>query len=147
MGLVMVSVAKDIVEKEFISLGRDTTCLDAARAMKAKKHGYVIVSSSRGVPEGMVTEWDFLAKVIAEGRDPARVRLDEIMTSELVSVDAKTGLDEVAQLMALKGIRRVLVLQDATVLGVITAATMLRRMKEYVDKISSQIARLHSPMM
>jgi signal-transduction protein with cAMP-binding, CBS, and nucleotidyltransferase domain len=147
MGLAMVSVAKDIVEKEFISLSREASCLDAARAMKAKKHGYVIVSSSRGVPEGMVTEWDFLAKVIAEGRDPARVRLEEIMTSELVSVDAKTGLDEVAQLMALKGIRRVLVLEDDTVLGVITAATMLRRMKEYVDKISSQIARLHSPMM
>jgi len=147
MGLVMVSVAKDIVEKEFISLGKEKSCLDAAKAMKAKKHGYVIVSSSRGVPEGMVTEWDFLAKVIAEGRDPARVRLDEIMTSELVSVDAKTGLDEVAQLMALKGIRRVLVLEDDTVLGVITAATMLRRMKEYIDKISSQIARLHSPMM
>lgn len=147
MGLVMVSVARDIVEKEFISLGRETSCLDAARAMKAKKHGYVIVSSSRGVPEGMVTEWDFLAKVIAEGRDPARVRLEEIMSSELVSVDAKTGLDEVAQLMARKGIRRVLVIENGKVLGIVTAAIMLARMKEYIDKISSQIARLSSPLM
>ena len=143
----MVSVAKDIVESEFISLPRDTTCLEAARAMKAKKHGYVIVASSAGTPEGIVTEWDFLAKVVAEGRDPARVRLEEIMTSELVSVDSKTGLDQVAQLMTRKGIRRVLVLEDHRVLGIITAATMLSRMKEYVDKISSQIARLHSPIM
>ena len=143
----MVSVAKDIVEKEFISLGRETSCLDAARAMKVKKHGYVIVSSSRGVPEGMVTEWDFLAKVIAEGRDPASVKLEEIMSSELVSVDAKTGLDEVAQLMARKGIRRVLVIENGKVLGIVTAAIMLARMKEYIDKISSQIARLSSPLM
>ncbi len=143
----MVSVARDIVEREFISLGRDASCLDAARAMKAKKHGYVIVMSSKGVPEGIVTEWDFLARVVAEGRDAAGARLDEIMTSELVSVDAGTGLDQVAQLMARKGIRRVLVLEGDRVLGVITAATMLRRLKEYVDKVSSQIARLSSPMM
>jgi len=143
----MVSVAKDIVEKEFISLGKNTTCLEAARAMKAKKHGYAIVCSPGGTPEGIVTEWDFLAKVLAEGRDPARVRLGDIMTSELVSVDAKTGIDQVAELMASKGIRRVLVLENDKVLGVITAATMLQRMKEYIDKISTQIARLHSPMM
>jgi signal-transduction protein with cAMP-binding, CBS, and nucleotidyltransferase domain len=141
----MVSVAKDIVEKEFISLGRGTRCLDAARAMKAKKHGYVIVTSAKGVPEGMVTEWDFLAKVVAEGRDPAGTRLDEIMTGELVSVDAKTGLDLVAQLMARKGIRRVLVMEAGGVIGIITGATMLARMKEYVDKISTQIARLQTP--
>ena len=143
----MVSVAKDIVEKEFISLDRDVNCLEAAKAMRAKKHGYVIVTTPKGVPEGMVTEWDFLTKVVAEGRDPVRVRLDEIMSSELVSVDAKTGLDQVAQLMARKGIRRVLVMEDDKVLGIITAATMLARMKEYVDKVSSQIARLQSPTM
>ncbi len=51
------------------------------------------------------------------------------MTSELVSVDARTGLDQVAQLMARKGIRRVLVMEGDRVLGVITAATMLRRLK------------------
>ncbi len=141
----MVSVARDVVEKEFVSMGRDVSCLDAARAMKAKKHGYVIVASSGGVPEGMVTEWDFLAKIVAEGRDPAKVRLGEIMTSELVSVDAKTGLDQVAQLMAQKGVRRVLVMDGQRVLGIVTAATMLARMKEYIDKVSSQIARLHSP--
>ena len=143
----MVSIARDIVEKEFISFGRDASCLEAARAMKAKKHGYVIVATSKGVPEGIVTEWDFLAKVVAEGRDPGKVRLDEIMSSELLSVAAKTGLDQVAELMARKGIRRVLVMEESKVLGIVTAATMLSRMKEYVDKISSQIARLQSPMM
>jgi signal-transduction protein with cAMP-binding, CBS, and nucleotidyltransferase domain len=143
----MVSVARDIVEEDFISLSKEASCLEAARAMKAKRHGYVIIVSGKGVPEGIVTEWDFMAKVVAEGRDAAGVPLEEIMTRELVSVDAKTGLDQVAQLMARRAIRRVLVMEGDRVLGVITAATMLRRLKEYVDKVSSQIARLHSPMM
>ena len=143
----MVLVAKDIVEKEFLSLSRDTTALEGARQMKAKRHGYAIVASSTGSPEGIVTEWDYLSKIVAEGRDPSHVTLGGIMTSDLVSVDANVGLDQVAELMAHKGIRRVLVLKDHKVIGVITAAIMLSRLKEYVDKVSSTIARLQSPMM
>jgi signal-transduction protein with cAMP-binding, CBS, and nucleotidyltransferase domain len=147
MVLTMVLVAKDIVEKEFLSLSRETTALEAARQMKAKRHGFVIIASHTGSPEGIVTEWDYLSEVVAEGKDPSHVKLGDIMTSELVSVDANVGLDQVAQLMAQKGIRRVLVLKDQKVIGVVTAAIMLSRLKEYVDKVSSTIARLQSPMM
>lgn len=142
----MVLVARDIVEKDFLSLPRNTSALDAAHQMKAKSHGYVIIASGGGDPEGIVTEWDFLAKIVAESRDSARVALGDIMTRDLVSVDANEGIDQVAQIMTQKGIRRVLVIKDHKVLGVITAKTMLSRLKEYVDKVSSQIARLQSPM-
>jgi malate dehydrogenase (oxaloacetate-decarboxylating) len=142
----MVLVAKDIVEKEFLTFPRDTSALEAAQQMKAKSHGFVIIESTRGAPEGIVTEWDYLAKIIAESRDPRKVKLGEIMTSNLVSVDANDGLDQVAQIMTQKGIRRVLVMKKDEILGVITAKTMLSRLKEYVDRISSQIARLQSPM-
>ena len=142
----MVLVAKDIVEKEFLSLSMETTALEAARQMKARKHGYAIIASHTGVPEGIVTEWDYLSKVTAEDKNPSSVRLGDIMTHDLVSVDANVGLDQVAQLMTQKGIRRVLVMKDGRVIGVITAAVMLSRLKEYVDKVSSTIARLQSPM-
>jgi predicted transcriptional regulator len=141
----MVLVAKDIVEKDFLSLPRSTSALEAARQMKTRSNGFVIIASGSG-PEGIVTEWDFLAKIMAEGKDPAGVKLADIMTSNLVSVDANEGIDQVAQIMTQKGIRRVLVISDHKVLGVITAKTMLARLKEYIDRVSSQIARLQSPM-
>jgi signal-transduction protein with cAMP-binding, CBS, and nucleotidyltransferase domain len=142
----MVLVAKDIVEKDFLSLPKNMSALEAAHQMKAKSHGFVIIASEGGDPEGIVTEWDYLAKIVAEAKDPARVTLADIMTDELVSVDANEGLDQVAQIMTQKGIRRVLVMKDHRVLGVITAKTMLSRLKEYIDRVSSQIARLQSPM-
>jgi IMP dehydrogenase len=67
------------------------------------------------------------------------------MSVNLVTVKAGEGLDEVAQLMAVKGIRRVLVVQDGKILGTITARTMLARLKDYIDRISTQIARLQVP--
>ncbi len=142
----MVLVAKDIVEKDFLLLQPDTSALEAARQMKAKRHGYAIIASPTGNPEGIVTEWDYLSKVVAEGKDTSHVKLADIMTRDLVTVDANEGLDQVAQLMAQKGIRRVLVLKDHKVLGVITASIMLSRLKEYIDHISTQIARLQAPM-
>src|SRR6266566_1118849 len=114
----MVLVAKDIVEKDFLSLSRNTSALEAARQMKAKGHGFVIIASSSGVPEGIVTEWDFLAKITAEGKDPGEAKLGDIMTSNLVSVDGNEGIDQVAQKMTQKGIRRVLVMSDHKVVGV-----------------------------
>ncbi len=142
----MVMVAKDIVERDFLYMPRNVSALEAARQMKTKSHGFVIIASEAGDPEGIVTEWDFLAKIVAEEKDPAGVTLGDIMTHGLVSVNANEGLDQVAQIMTQKGIRRVLVISDHKVLGIITAKTMLSRLKEYIDRVSSQIARLQSPM-
>jgi signal-transduction protein with cAMP-binding, CBS, and nucleotidyltransferase domain len=143
----MVLVAKDIVEKDFLTFPSSTSALEAAREMKTKSHGYAIITSASGDPEGIVTEWDYLSKIIAEARDPSEVRLKDVMSRDLVMVDANEGLDQVAQVMAHKGIRRVLVTKDHKIIGVVTAKTMLSRLKEYVDKISAQIARLQTPML
>ncbi len=142
----MVLYAKDIVEKDFLSLRPDVTVLDAAKIMRDRRHGFVIVISPEGKPQGIVTEWDVLARVVAEGRDPGAVRLEDLMSRDLVSVDERVGIGVVAQVMSEKGTRRVLVVKDGQVLGVIQARTILARMKEYIDRISAQIARTQTPM-
>ena len=142
----MVLYAKDIVEKDFLSLPAGTYVLEAARLMRDGGHGFVIVATPDGKPEGIVTEWDLLARVVAEDQDPEAVRLEGIMSRNLVSVDAGAGIDQVAQIMARQGTRRVLVVKDGRVLGVIQAKTILARMKDYIDRLSAQIARTQTPM-
>ena len=141
----MVLLAKDIVEKGFLSLQRGLTALEAAKRMKSSNHGFAVIVDEGGNPQGIVTEWDYLSKLVAEGKDPSGVKLEEIMSVNLVTVDADDGIDVVSQIMSQRGIRRVLVIQKGKVLGVITARTVLSRLKEYVDRVSSQIARLQAP--
>jgi CBS domain-containing protein len=143
----MVLVAKDVVEKDFLTFRRDMTALEAAKQMKASHHGFGVIVGPTGNPEGMVTEWDYVSKLVAEGKDPSKVKLEEIMTEVLVSAKANDGLDSVAQLMSEKGIRRVLILHEGKVIGVVTARMMLTRLKEYIDKVSTQIARLQTPRL
>lgn len=141
----MVFRAKDIVEKDFLSMPKDTTALEAAKAMKAKKHGFVIVVTPKGKPEGIVTEWDYLSKLVAEGKDPSKTNLAEIMSTNLVTVDSSEATEQISQMMTDRGIRRVLVTENGKTIGVITSKTILAILKEYVDKISTQIARLQAP--
>jgi CBS domain-containing protein len=140
----LVLYARDIIEKDFLSISAGSTILEGAKAMKNFKHGFAIIGTP-AAPEGIVTEWDIVSKVVAEGKDPDKVTMGEIMAKELVTVDAGTGLSEVSQLMTQRGIRRLLVKEGNHVVGFITAKTMLARMNEYVDKVSAQISRLQTP--
>lgn len=136
--------ARDILDPDFITMGGEASALDAAKAMKSRHHGFVIVVSRDLKPEGIVTEWDFLSKITAEGRDPASVILKDVMSTVLVSVRESDGLDEVAKLMDEKQIRRVLVMRDGKLTGIITAKQILARLEDYINTISTQIARLHT---
>lgn len=140
----MVLVAKDIVEPTFLSLPPDTNAFDAAKSMKEKRQGFIIVVIENK-PVGIVTEWDYLSKIVAEGRDPSSVTLRELMSEGLISVPDSEGLEGIATLMTERGVRRVLVLRDGKVIGVITSRTILARLEEYVDQVSVTIARLQSP--
>jgi CBS domain-containing protein len=140
----MVLFAKDVAEPIFLSLPPETNALDAARSMKEKRQGYVIVVSDNK-PAGIVTEWDYLSKIVADGRDPSKVTLRELMSEGLISVSASDGIETIARIMTEKGVRRVLVLHEGKVIGVITSRTILARLDEYVDKVSVTIARLQAP--
>ena len=140
----MVLYARDIVEKDFLPLSAGSTVLEGARAMKSARRGFAVIGTPSH-PQGVVTEWDIVSKVVAEGRDPQEVTMGEIMSEELVSIDAGAALSAVSQLMSQRGVRRLLVKDGDNVIGFITSKTMLARMNDYVDKVSSQISRLQTP--
>ena len=140
----MVLYARDIVEKDFLSISGTVSVLEGAKAMKDSRHGFAIIGTP-AEPQGVVTEWDIISKVVSEGRDPRSVTMGEVMTKNLLSIDASTPLSTVSQIMTEKGVRRLLVKDGDHVIGFITGKTMLARMNEYVDKISAQISRLQTP--
>ena len=142
----MVLFAKDIVEKDFLTLSGSATVLEGAKQMKTSRHGFAIVGTP-AEPKGIVTEWDIVSKVVAEGRDPQKVTMEEVMATNLLSIEAGVGLSEVSRLMTERGVRRLLVKDGGKVIGFITAKTMLARMNEYVDKVSTQISRLQTPSL
>ncbi len=141
----MVLKAKDILEKNFLSLPAATSALEAAKLMKSQRHGFVVVIDEAGKPVGIVTEWDYMSKLTAEGKNPRDVTLADLMSNDILWVKPDTDMDAIAQIMSEEGIRRLLVMKDDRVIGVVTSKTVLSRLRDYIDRISSQIARLQAP--
>jgi malate dehydrogenase (oxaloacetate-decarboxylating) len=145
----MVLIAKDVVESDLLSLSTDVDAFEAAKRMKASRHGFVVVTSASGEAVGIVTEWDYVSKIVSEAKNPQDVKLGDIMSTNLVTAKASEGFDAVAKLMAERGVRRILVTTDdgKKIIGVITARTILKNLEDYVNKVSADIARLQSPQL
>jgi signal-transduction protein with cAMP-binding, CBS, and nucleotidyltransferase domain len=137
----MVVKAREIMHTDLMTADPATTALACARRMVEAHHGYAVLLKD-GRMEGIVTEWDFLAKVVARGTDPATIPISSIASTPVRSCDAETPTDEVVQRMAQEGIRRMLVTQGGRVVGMITSKDVIKAFKPYVDKISADISRL-----
>lgn len=141
----MVLLAKDIMDKSIQTVDEQTDALECARRMVAARKGYAVVT--RGGPTtiaGIVTEWDFLEKIVAPARDPAKTPIREIASTHVQSCSPETPTDEVATTMAELGIRRIVVRSGEEVVGIITSRNLIRTFRQYIDKISAEIAGYHS---
>lgn len=75
---------------------------------------------------GIFTERDVLTRVVAEGRDPAAVRVGEVMTRTLIVIDRGTTVHQAMTLMTSKRCRHLPVLEDGRVVGVISIGDLTR---------------------
>ena len=89
----------------------EDTVVQAARAMVERRVGAATVVES-GKVLGIVTERDVLHKIVADGQDPGKTRVREIMTSPALSISLTTTVDEAAALMRDHHIRHLVVLDE-----------------------------------
>jgi signal-transduction protein with cAMP-binding, CBS, and nucleotidyltransferase domain len=137
-GTVVVT-AREIMHADVLTVEPTMTALDCARKMAETHKGYAIILE-QGRMTAIVTEWDFLAKVVAGGLDPATARVNAIASTPVASCDANTPTHEVIERMAREGIRRMVVTETGRVVGMITSKDVINAFKPYVDKISADIS-------
>lgn len=137
----MVQLAKEIMDKDVLTVDEEEDALSCARRMVGARKGYAI--ATRGGPDrisGIVTEWDYLEKVVAAGLDPKGVRVREIASPHVHSCAPETPTDEVATQMATLGVRRMVVRHGDRVLGVISSRHVIGIFRQYIDRLSAEIA-------
>lgn len=128
----MVLYAEDIMRKDCHIVDGNMDALKGSNIMAEKQQGFLIIGNGK-IPEGIVTEWDFINKITSKSKDPQKVSLREIMTSPLTSVPSDTPMEKVANLMAKNGIRRLLVIDNGEISGIITSRDILKFFSDYVS--------------
>jgi len=128
------------MHKDVLVVDEGASVREAARLMREKLSGCAIVlSKARAV--GMVTERDVTYKVAGEGLDPNIVKVREIMSTPLITIDPDADLMEAARLMEKHRIRRLAVARGEILYGVINAADIARHLEGYVDREVRKILR------
>lgn len=136
----MVLYAQDIMRKYTNMLPGELNALEGAKIMSNDHVGFIIVQKENQ-PAGIVTEWDYISKVVSKGLDPAGITLQEIMGEKMVSVPPDTPTDKVTRLMNEHSIRRLPVIDNGRLLGVITSRDIIRIFKDYMDSLSEIIGK------
>jgi len=136
----MTFLVKDYMRKEVLTVDRDMTALEAVKLMKEKRSDYVMVLE-KGRPIGIVTEEDLVEKILAEERDPRETKVYEIMSQPLVTIDPDAGLSEAAEIMGNKDIRKLPVVKDGIIYGMITSREIAKYFNKYIDKIVKDIIK------
>jgi CBS domain-containing protein len=113
---------------------------EAARLMKKANAGLIPVVQD-GQLLGTVTDRDIVLRVIAEGKNPASTTVGEIASAEIVTVAPEQDLDEALHLMAKHQVRRLPVVENGRLIGVLAQADVAREgdqreVGETVEQIS-----------
>jgi CBS domain-containing protein len=115
-----MATAKDIMTDEVATISGSATVAEAVQLMKFKAlHSLVVERRHSADAYGLVTTNDIANKVVAYGKDPAGVKVYEVMTKPCIVVNPDLQVEYVARLFAQYGIDRAPVIQSQ-LLGVVT---------------------------
>ena len=120
--------ARDIMTTDVVTVEGTATVAEAVELMKKRRVRALIVERrSEDDAYGIVTQRDVVYRVVAQGRDPATVKVHEIMTKPLVVVNPDLDVKYVARLMAQRGLSRAPVLFGQKLQGVVSITDIVEK--------------------
>jgi CBS domain-containing protein len=120
---------RDLMSSNPCAIEADKPVAYAAKMMKQEDVGLApIVEGDRLV--GTLTDRDIVLRVVAEGKDPQTVTAREVASTDLVTIDPQQDLDEALRLMASNQVRRLPVVEEGRLVGVLAQADVAREAKE-----------------
>ena len=114
-----------ITGRPVVTASPDSTVAAAARLMKKKAVGALLVLEHDGRLSGIFTERDALFRVMAEGRDPKETRVADVMTPHPRTIDPDRPFAHALLIMYDGGFRHVPVVENGHPIGVVSARDAL----------------------
>ena len=110
---------RDIMQKNVITIESIKKAHDAAIILKEKEISFVVVVKE-GKPIGIVSERDIVRKIVADSNDAHATQLEAIMSKNFKWVEPNASIESAVQKMLNNNIRRLVVLENENLAGVIT---------------------------
>jgi predicted transcriptional regulator len=128
----------EVMTEGVIAIEKDETVVEAARMLKEENiRGLIVVDEGEAV--GVVVCRDITYHVVAEGRDPEDVTVEDIMSSDLIVAEEDEVLNDVAMAMVRNDVSRVPVVRGDMLVGILTQSDILRAWPGFAEVIGEEM--------
>ncbi len=138
----MLAVSALIKSKGHIwSTSPEATVLDALRTLSERNVGVVPVVDASGKLIGIFGERDYARRVVLVGKTEKDTQIKDVMTKNVVTVNADVHIEECMKIVVSKGFRHLPVLEDGDLIGIVSTTDLLA---EVIRSREKQIGSLQS---
>ena len=120
---------RDKMCKDVITIEDDKNAADAAKIISENDISFLVIIKD-GLPIGVLSEKDFVRKLAAEDKHASDTPISEIMSYKFRWVEPSTQIEDAIQKMLNNNIRRLLVLEDGKLVGVITQTDLAAYLRD-----------------
>ena len=113
------TTVREIMTKNVINMQISTTLEEAARAMRERDIGNVVVAEDERLV-GLVTDRDIVIRAVADGMDPTTTTLGSVASRDIIAIQPDDTAQAAALLMREQAIRRVLVVDEQGLCGILS---------------------------
>lgn len=116
----MAQKVRELMTSHPVTLSPDASLVDAAKQMRAKDIGDVLVVGGDGRLRGIVTDRDIVVRGLADERDARSTTLGEVCSPDLAVLGPDDDSDRAVELMRARAVRRVPVVDHGELVGVVS---------------------------
>ena len=117
----MANSVRDAMTADPRSIGKSVSVVEAARLMREQDIGSLPITDDERLV-GMITDRDITMRVVAEAADPNATSVEDVYSRDLISVAPDNDLEEALGLMARHQVRRLPVVEDGRLVGIVAQA-------------------------
>ncbi len=133
-----VVVVRDIMSRPVVSVKESDTVADVAKLMAKHDIGCVLVAGKKGETVGIVTERDIVQRIAAKNLMPSKVTVADSMSKPVITVQSKASVTDAAKLMNQRKVRRLAVIENGKLAGVLTMKDILEVTPAIIDLASEK---------
>jgi CBS domain-containing protein len=138
---------KKIMIKNTLVAKRTETVMEVAKKMAERRVGSAIIEDN-GNPVGIITETDLTKKIVALGKDPSKIKVEEIMSSPLVFVRPEDDYNTAVEKMKKHKIKRLPVIDNGKLVGIVTSTDIARTVPELMEILKERMMmRMSKPLI
>jgi signal-transduction protein with cAMP-binding, CBS, and nucleotidyltransferase domain len=122
-----------------------STVKELADQMNKQGRGAIVIVDSKNFPVGIVTERDIVRRVVSAGKDPNETIASDVMSKPVIAGDPEMSVYNAGLTMTKYKIRRLPIVRDTVLYGIITASDMAKRLyeKDKRDPTLAAMSRFH----